>query len=70
MVYNFLRINYFYSESWRSRQCWFFTTSAIGGMGLIQQANAAQCNRDVVAVCGVCVNANVIGRMISQQCNQ
>ena len=47
-----------------------FTTSAIGGMGLIQQANAAQCNRDVVAVCGVCVNANVIGRMISQQCNQ
>lgn len=45
-----------------------FATTEIG-LGLVQQADAARCNRDLVAVCGVCVNANVIGQMVSQRCN-
>jgi hypothetical protein len=36
----------------------------------LQEADAVQCNRDVVAVCGVCVNANVIGQQVSQRCEQ
>ena len=47
-----------------------FTTSAIVGLGLIQQADAVRCNRNVIAVCGVCVNAAVIAQQISQRCNQ
>lgn len=46
-----------------------FATAEIG-LGLIQQADAVKCNRNVVAVCGVCVNANVIGQEVSQRCNQ
>lgn len=38
-----------------------FATTEIG-LGLVQQADAARCNRDLVAVCGVCVNANVKDR--------
>jgi hypothetical protein len=44
-----------------------FATSEIG-LGLIQQADAVRCDRSVVAVCGVCVNANVIGQQVSQRC--
>ena len=46
-----------------------FATAGIGGPSLIQQADAAKCNRNLVAVCGVCVNANVIGQEVSQRCN-
>jgi Na+-transporting NADH:ubiquinone oxidoreductase subunit NqrC len=35
----------------------------------LQQAEAARCDRNLVAVCGVCVNANVIGTEFSQRCN-
>jgi formate-dependent nitrite reductase membrane component NrfD len=37
---------------------------------MFQEADAVKCNRDVIAVCGVCVNANVIGQDVSQRCNQ
>ena len=48
-----------------------FTTSAIVGLGLIQQADAVRCDRTgLIAVCGVCVNAAVIAQQISQRCNQ
>jgi hypothetical protein len=36
----------------------------------LQQADAVSCDRSVVAVCGVCVNANVIGQQVSQRCEQ
>lgn len=36
---------------------------------MFQEADAVKCNRDVVAVCGVCVNANVIGQDFSQRCS-
>jgi hypothetical protein len=36
----------------------------------LQQAYAVSCDRSVIAVCGVCVNANVIGQQVSQRCNQ
>jgi hypothetical protein len=36
----------------------------------LQEAEAVSCDRSVVAVCGVCVNANVIGQEVSQRCNQ
>gem|GEM_PF-3678422 len=35
-----------------------------------QQADAVRCDRNVIAVCGVCVNANVIGQDVSQRCQQ
>ena len=37
---------------------------------MFQEANAARCDRNLVAVCGVCVNANVIGQQVSQRCEQ
>ena len=37
---------------------------------MFQEADAVSCDRSVVAVCGVCVNANVIGQDVSQRCNQ
>jgi hypothetical protein len=37
---------------------------------MFQTAEAVSCDRSVVAVCGVCVNANVIGQQVSQRCNQ
>ena len=47
-----------------------FVTGFASTTNLLQQADAVQCNRDVVAVCGVCVNANVIGQQVSQRCEQ
>jgi len=35
---------------------------------MFQEAEAASCNRNLVAVCGVCVQANVIGQDVSQKC--
>jgi hypothetical protein len=46
-----------------------FTTGLVSTISL-QQADAVACNRDVIAVCGVCVNANVIGQQVSQRCDQ
>ena len=36
----------------------------------LQEAEAVRCDRSVIAVCGVCVNANVIGQQVSQRCEQ
>jgi hypothetical protein len=36
----------------------------------LQQADAVSCDRSVIAVCGVCVNAAVIAQDVSQRCNQ
>ena len=35
---------------------------------MFQEAEAASCNRNLVAVCGDCVQANVIGQDVSQKC--
>jgi hypothetical protein len=35
----------------------------------LQQADAAKCDRNLVAVCGVCRNADVRGTEFSQRCN-
>jgi len=46
-----------------------FVGGLVTTLGL-QEAEAVRCDRNVVAVCGVCVNANVIGQRVSQQCDQ
>ena len=46
-----------------------FMTGLVSTISL-QQAEAVSCDRSVIAVCGVCVNANVIGQEVSQRCNQ
>jgi hypothetical protein len=46
-----------------------FATTEMG-LGLIQQADAVRCNRNLVAVCGVCVNAAVIAQQVTGRCNQ
>jgi hypothetical protein len=46
-----------------------FTTGMVNTISL-QQADAVSCDRSVVAVCDVWVNANVIGQDVSQRCNQ
>ena len=43
----------------------FVTGLAAGPMNLLQQADAAQCKQNLVAVCGVCVQANVIAKAIN-----
>jgi hypothetical protein len=46
-----------------------FMTGLVSTTILLQEADAAQCKQNLVAVCGVCVNANVIGQRLSQQCD-
>jgi hypothetical protein len=50
-------------------------TAAVFVSGLVttislQEAEAVRCDRNVVAVCGVCVNAAVIAQEFSQRCDQ
>ena len=46
-----------------------FMTGLVSTISL-QQAEAVRCDRSVINVCGVCVNANVIGQDVSQRCEQ